>query len=119
MFATHFFEITNLAKDVKCVENVFCDALATKDKFTLLYNIKPGISKKSFGINVANLAGFPPEVVANAEAAMVDEDDVIDSIDEEALKKMKDFIQEYKRKLCDDVKADAQQFYKKIKLTAA
>ena len=103
---------------MKSVENVFCDALATKDKFTLLYNIKPGVSKKSFGINVANLAGFPPEVVANAEAAMVDEDDVIESIDEEALKKMKNFIQDYKRNQSDQVKTEAQQYYKKIKLAA-
>ena len=44
------------------------DDLSTSgSEFTLLYNVKTGSSNKSFGIEVAKLAGFPQEVVDNAQ----------------------------------------------------
>ena len=47
--------------------NCHVDAIATGSEFTLLYNVKGGSSNKSFGIEVAKLAGFPAEVVDNAQ----------------------------------------------------
>jgi DNA mismatch repair ATPase MutS len=66
MFATHFHEMTELAADFPSVKNLYCDAMAEDGQFTLLYNVLPGTCKKSFGIDVAKLAGFPSEVLEEA-----------------------------------------------------
>ncbi|XP_017477150.1 PREDICTED: DNA mismatch repair protein spellchecker 1 isoform X1 [Rhagoletis zephyria] len=67
LFATHFHEITNLAKSVDTVKNCHMAAVANAENFTLLYQVCPGIMEKSFGIQVARLANFPEAVVHNAQ----------------------------------------------------
>ena len=67
LFATHFHEITKLSNEVSSVFNCHVDALANDNEFTLLYKLKSGGTNKSFGIEVAKLAGFPDEVIADAK----------------------------------------------------
>ncbi|KAI8121235.1 DNA mismatch repair protein spellchecker 1 [Lucilia cuprina] len=67
LFATHFHEITNLADTVKTVKNCHMAAVADNENFTLLYQVRPGVMEKSFGIQVARLANFPERVVQNAQ----------------------------------------------------
>ena len=67
LFATHFHEITRLSSELTNVFNCHVDAIANDDEFTLLYKVKPGGSSKSFGIEVAKLAGFPDDVIADAK----------------------------------------------------
>ncbi len=42
---------------------------ASKTTITLLYQVRPGLCSRSFGLNVARLAGVPPQVVAAADVA--------------------------------------------------
>lgn len=42
-------------------------AVADNENFTLLYQVRPGVMEKSFGIQVARLANFPEKVVQNAQ----------------------------------------------------
>ncbi|XP_039452393.1 DNA mismatch repair protein spellchecker 1 [Culex pipiens pallens] len=67
LFATHFHEITEMAEQVKTVKSCHMDAIADKDGFTLLYQVKEGVMPKSFGIKVAKLANFPTAVVELAQ----------------------------------------------------
>lgn len=48
---------------VETAHNFHMAALADKDTFTLLYQVRPGVMDKSFGIHVAKLANFPKSVV--------------------------------------------------------
>ncbi|XP_011294478.1 DNA mismatch repair protein spellchecker 1 [Musca domestica] len=67
LFATHFHEITNLSETVPTVKNCHMAAVADNDNFTLLYQVRPGVMEKSFGIQVARLANFPEKVVHHAQ----------------------------------------------------
>jgi DNA mismatch repair protein MutS len=66
LFATHYFELTKLAEDLAGVENVHLDATEHGDGIVFLHNIQRGPASKSFGLQVAKLAGISNEVVAAA-----------------------------------------------------
>jgi len=66
LFATHYFELTALAEELVGVANVHLDATEHHDNIVFLHNIQRGPASKSFGLQVAKLAGISPEVLANA-----------------------------------------------------
>ncbi|KAI3403505.2 MSH2 [Candida oxycetoniae] len=69
LFATHFHELNQLAeKYPNDVENLHVVAyVENKDDITLMYKIEPGISSKSFGINVAEMVKFPEKIIKMAK----------------------------------------------------
>ncbi|XP_058062872.1 DNA mismatch repair protein spellchecker 1 [Anopheles bellator] len=67
LFATHFQEITDLATYRSNVRNSHMEAIVDGERLTLLYQVKPGVMEKSFGIQVAKLAKFPTTVFELAE----------------------------------------------------
>lgn len=75
LFATHFQELTELAGLHKEITNLYCDAIAKGDQFTLLYSIKEGVCKQSFGCAVAKAVGFPGSVIQDAEAHLKKQED--------------------------------------------
>jgi DNA mismatch repair ATPase MutS len=70
MFATHYHELTDLADAVPGVVNAHVAAREWKDDIIFLRKIVPGRSDRSYGIQVARLAGLPPKVVARAKAIL-------------------------------------------------
>ncbi len=67
LFATHYFELTELPSTHSNVANVHLDATEHNDNIVFLHNIQEGPASKSFGLQVAKLAGIPADVVALAK----------------------------------------------------
>jgi DNA mismatch repair protein MutS len=67
LFATHYHELVDLAADLPSVGNLHVSAREWKDGVVFLRKIEPGGSDRSFGIQVARLAGMPASVVARAK----------------------------------------------------
>ncbi|GLC60185.1 hypothetical protein PLESTB_001582900 [Pleodorina starrii] len=67
LFATHFHELTELTAEVG-VKNMQAAAVIdpTTHKLTMLYSIREGACDQSFGVHVAESAGFPPQVISMA-----------------------------------------------------
>jgi DNA mismatch repair protein MutS len=68
LFATHYFELTELEQAVPGVANVHLDATEYGDKLVLLHRVQPGPANRSFGLQVAALAGIPKPVIEQARA---------------------------------------------------
>ena len=66
LFATHYHELTDLADAIPGVVNAHVTAREWKDDIIFLHKILPGRSDRSYGIQVARLAGLPATVIARA-----------------------------------------------------
>ncbi len=66
LFATHYHELTDLADATPGVVNYHVAAREWKDEIVFLRKIMPGRSDRSYGIQVARLAGLPPTVIDRA-----------------------------------------------------
>ncbi|WP_075186809.1 DNA mismatch repair protein MutS [Teredinibacter haidensis] len=67
LFATHYFEITALPEQLPTVRNVHLDATEHNDNIVFLHNIQAGPASRSYGLQVAKLAGIPAAVLNNAK----------------------------------------------------
>lgn len=67
LFATHYYELTELAKKIKGAENHTVAISDTEDGVVFLRKIIPGSADRSYGIHVARLAGMPESVILRAE----------------------------------------------------
>jgi DNA mismatch repair protein MutS len=67
LFATHYHELTDLAADIEGVGNLHVSAKEWQESVVFLRKIEPGGSDRSFGIQVARLAGLPAGVVVRAQ----------------------------------------------------
>ncbi len=66
LFATHYFELTQLASSLPNIANVHLDAVEHKDRIVFLHRLEGGPADRSYGIHVAHLAGIPKEIVRAA-----------------------------------------------------
>ncbi len=66
LFATHYHELTMLAEKLKRVRNLRVGVKEAAGGIVFLHNIEPGAASKSYGIDVAKLAGLPPAVIERA-----------------------------------------------------
>jgi DNA mismatch repair protein MutS len=67
LFATHYHELTDLADALPGVVNAHVSAREWKDQIIFLRKIVSGRSDRSYGIQVARLAGLPPSVLTRAQ----------------------------------------------------
>ncbi len=66
LFATHYFELTSLVDTLTDVDNAHLDAIEHKENIVFLHELKPGPANRSYGLQVAALAGIPRPVIALA-----------------------------------------------------
>ncbi|HEX7047873.1 MAG TPA: DNA mismatch repair protein MutS, partial [Gammaproteobacteria bacterium] len=66
LFATHYFELTELPEQIDSCANVHLDATEHGDELVFLHTVKEGPADRSYGIQVARLAGVPHNVIADA-----------------------------------------------------
>jgi DNA mismatch repair protein MutS len=67
LFATHYFELTELAEQTTGLVNVHLDAIEHNDTIAFMHTVLDGAASKSFGLQVAALAGVPKAVIAQAK----------------------------------------------------
>ncbi|MGY8863329.1 MAG: DNA mismatch repair protein MutS [Pseudomonadales bacterium] len=66
LFATHYFEMTQLADQLPQVENVHLEATEHDDNIIFMHKVLPGPASQSYGLQVAKLAGVPHKVISEA-----------------------------------------------------
>ncbi|MFN7994373.1 MAG: DNA mismatch repair protein MutS [Bryobacteraceae bacterium] len=66
LFATHYHELTELAEQLEGVRNLSVSVKEAGDRIIFLRKVEPGKADRSYGIEVARLAGLPPRVIERA-----------------------------------------------------
>jgi DNA mismatch repair protein MutS len=72
LFATHYFELTELADQLSGVKNYHVAVKETGTGIVFLRKVEPGAADRSYGIEVAKLAGLPDEVVRRAREVLAE-----------------------------------------------
>lgn len=70
LFSTHYHELVTLADHFDNVSNYHLLVHEEDDEITLKYQVVPGVSNRSYGINVAKLAGLPDNVIMRASTIL-------------------------------------------------
>ncbi|ELJ8717065.1 DNA mismatch repair protein MutS [Vibrio cholerae] len=70
LFATHYFELTELPNVLPHLANVHLDAVEHGDGIAFMHAVQEGAASKSYGLAVAGLAGVPKPVIKNARAKL-------------------------------------------------
>jgi DNA mismatch repair protein MutS len=72
LFATHYFELTELAGEISTIANVHLDAVEYGEQLVFMHAVKDGPANRSFGLQVAALAGLPKSVIADAKRTLTE-----------------------------------------------
>jgi DNA mismatch repair protein MutS len=77
LFATHYFELTELAGEFPAIANVHLDAVELHDQkrgeqLVFMHAVKDGPANRSFGLQVAALAGLPKSVITDAKRTLAE-----------------------------------------------
>lgn len=72
LFATHYFELTALAEEHEQLGNVHLDAVEYDGGIRFMHAVQEGAADKSYGLQVAQLAGLPNSVIDAAKAKLLE-----------------------------------------------
>ncbi len=117
LFATHYHELTQLGS-VKGIKNYNILVREWGDKVIFLRKIEPGAADKSYGIQVAQLAGIPKDVILRAKEILTDlEEDSVENVilSQSALQKNdEDQLNLFSMKLINPVEAEINKLLKDV-----
>ena len=106
LFSTHYHELTDMEKTIPNLKNKHVSAVEENGNITFLHKVKDGSVDKSYGINVAKLAGLPDEVIDRASGIL--------NIYENKEKKTDTIIQTTLPLNFDDKKSEVEEEVKNI-----
>lgn len=72
LFSTHYFELTQLHEQHQCIKNAHLKATLSERGIVFLYRVEEGHANRSYGLEVARLAGIPEEVLRIATHHLTD-----------------------------------------------
>ncbi len=72
LFATHYFELTRLPAELAKTANVHLDAIEHEDRIVFLHAVQDGPADRSYGLQVAALAGVPKPVIRQAQTYLAE-----------------------------------------------
>lgn len=72
LFATHYFELSKLPEQLAQADNLHFAAIEQDDELIFMHQVQPGPANKSFGLQVAKLAGLPTAVISNAKSKLLE-----------------------------------------------
>lgn len=72
LFATHYFELTELAEATKGMENVHLSAVEHNETIKFMHHVQHGPANRSYGLQVAQLAGLPNVVISAAKVKLTE-----------------------------------------------
>ncbi|MEL7108416.1 MAG: DNA mismatch repair protein MutS [Pseudomonadota bacterium] len=81
LFATHYHELTGLAEDLPAATNLSLRAKEWKDELVFLHDVQSGPADRSYGVQVARLAGLPTRAVKRAEQVLKKLEAAPDAVD--------------------------------------
>jgi DNA mismatch repair protein MutS len=70
LFSTHYHELTSLESKLKRLKNVHVEAKETNNGVAFLHKVVDGPTDKSYGINVASLAGLPKSLIERSKQVL-------------------------------------------------
>jgi DNA mismatch repair protein MutS len=71
LFATHYHELTELADQLSGVRNLHVAVKESNDQILFIRKVEPGAADRSYGIEVARLAGLPMQVIERARSVLL------------------------------------------------
>jgi DNA mismatch repair protein MutS len=71
LFATHYHELTDMARQLSGVGNLHVSVKESGDQILFIRKVEPGPADKSYGIEVARLAALPPQVIERARVVLL------------------------------------------------
>ncbi len=71
LFATHYHELTELAEELQAVRNLHVSVKESGDHILFIRKVEPGAADRSYGIEVARLAGLPMKVIERARSVLL------------------------------------------------
>jgi DNA mismatch repair protein MutS len=83
LFATHYHELTSLADQLSGVGNLHVAVKEADDRILFIRKVEPGAADRSYGIEVARLAGLPLQVIERARSVLLHHEVRQDSVTEE------------------------------------
>jgi len=81
LFATHYFELTHLPKMIPHIANIHLDAMEYGESIVFLHAVNEGPANKSYGLQVAQLAGIPREVISEAKQKLAQLESSSETVD--------------------------------------
>ncbi len=110
LFATHYFEMTNLAGNNQAIFNLHLDAVENDDAVIFMHSVKKGAASKSYGLYVANIAGVNKTVINQAQK-------ILNSLDNKPKQNIKNYNESRQKSLFDnsELKADNSEELQNLK----